>query len=239
MVGRSILIRMALTLCVVAGAIVVFANPGSTAASDVMPFVDCVTYDATGNTLTATFGYVSNNSGDVVVVIGASNFVSPPPTAQGQPTSFQPGTHHEVFNVTIDLGTFTSVSWDLNGTSATATNDPASYCSNQAGPSGPTGPTGATGPEGPAGPQGVPGPAGPIGATGASGALGPQGDIGSPGPAGATGPSGPIGDTGPSGPAGSTGPTGRLVQPVPKVLPGSAAMGRSPATPSLLRCSSR
>ena len=201
-------------------------------AQSVAPILNCVEYDASTNTLTAHFGYVNTNASTVLITLGASNFFSPAPLSRGQPTSFLPGIHNDLFSVSQTLDVTTSLTWNLDGLSVTATNDPSLYCSTctdipgpegaagaigPQGPQGPQGPTGLQGNAGPAGADGAPGspgpvggagPAGPTGATGPQGALGPQGLQGVAGPAGPAGPKGDVGPTGPTGPAGPAGPQG-------------------------------
>ena len=188
MLKRSLWLRLsAITLLVIAG-VAVFAGSASSTTLGVAPLLDCVNFDQADNLLTSTWGYVNTGDTTVSIQLGLQNYFSPPPGIQGQPVDFDPGTFHNVFQTTIYLGNSSSTTWNLDGFTVTATNDPNNYCSTYGvpGPAGPEGPTGATGPAGPQGPQG------PAGTTGPSGATGPQGDIGAPGPAGETGASGVI-----------------------------------------------
>ena len=95
----------------------------------VTPFLDCVSFDAPSNTLTAIFGYVSANSDAVVVALGPDNFFSPDPQNRGQANLFFPGVNHNAFEVAFSLADSSSITWTLLGQSVTASNDPQLYCS--------------------------------------------------------------------------------------------------------------
>ena len=53
----------------------------------------------TGSTYMARFGYINPNHGDVVLPIGAANFVGPRPADRGQPTTLRPGIAWSAFTV--------------------------------------------------------------------------------------------------------------------------------------------
>src|SRR5579884_73382 len=72
-------------------------------AGQVVPFVECVSFDPATNLLVATWGYTNSSSSAVIFPFGAKNFFSPPPSVQGQPATFQPGMHHRLFQTVIDL----------------------------------------------------------------------------------------------------------------------------------------
>jgi hypothetical protein len=121
------------------------------AATGVSPFLSCVSYNASTNLLTAIFGYVSSNSGTVLLAVGPENFVSPDPQNRGQPTAFSPGANTSAWQTTFDVTQTAQITWTLLGQSVTASNDPSSYCSScvcPAGPEGPPGPFGMTGNQG-------------------------------------------------------------------------------------------
>lgn len=198
----SALVRLGvLALIVGAGSVVLAQTAGSSpkraeVVTGIAPFLDCVTYDAPDNTLTAIFNYVSANAGNVQVPVGASNFFSPSPIGRGQVTTFFPGTNLEAFEVSFPLDATPSITWTLLGQPVTASNDPSTYCSGVLAPQGPAGPMGLPGL------QGLPGPTGPTGATGPVGPSGPQGAAGQQGPQGRPGPTGPTGAQGPAGVSG-------------------------------------
>ena len=98
----------------------------------VIPTLDCVSYDPTHDRVTANFGYINANDAAVEIAIGASNFFSPPPSFRGQPTSFQPGVTKNAFQATFDLFTISSITWNLNGKSVSASNNEARYCDQSA-----------------------------------------------------------------------------------------------------------
>ncbi|HZS48072.1 MAG TPA: hypothetical protein VFC63_23585 [Blastocatellia bacterium] len=95
----------------------------------ITPFLDCVSFDAADNTLTAIFGYVSANTGNVQVPVGTNNFFAPSPIGRGQTTTFFPGMNHEAFEIAFPLDSTSSITWTLLGQSVTASNDPSLYCS--------------------------------------------------------------------------------------------------------------
>ncbi|MFI7063716.1 endo-1,4-beta-xylanase [Kribbella sp. NPDC050124] len=72
-----------------------------------------------GRTDTAYFGYSNPNSFGVPVPVGTSNRISPAPSDRGQPVLFDAGTQLHRAPVTLKAGG--SVTWQLNGQSATAT----------------------------------------------------------------------------------------------------------------------
>jgi hypothetical protein len=105
--------------------------------------------------LTAFFGYVSANNTSVSVPVGPSKFLSPEGLAPVQPTQFSPGVSSMAWNISIDLGEVSSITWTLLGQNVTATNDPSLYCSASVCPPGPYGLQGITGDTGPTGPSGA------------------------------------------------------------------------------------
>ena len=174
------------------------------------PFLDCVVLNEGVNEVTAFFGYVNTNAGEVTIPVGSGNFFYPLKGYMGQPIIFSPGTVHKAFSATYSLDVTQTLTWHLTGRIATATNDQNNYCTCAAvpGPPGPEGQPGPQGPTGAVGPQGLAGPAGPQGPAGLVGPQGPAGLVGPQGPAGATGAQGKTGATGAPGPAGAVGPQG-------------------------------
>ncbi len=173
----------------------------------ITPFVNCVTYDESRGVLSVNFGYVNADTSDDFVPIGQDNFISPPPEDRDQTTFFVQGATFQSWSTTIFLSNTPSITWNVQGQSVTATNDPSKYCAGATGPPGPPGPSGPAGPQGDPGPQGATGtagpqgPQGPTGSQGAAGAAGPQGPQGLPGPQGVAGPPGSPGLQGPPGAA--------------------------------------
>jgi hypothetical protein len=155
---RSSLVRMAISAAVlVSGSLVALPEAADSTPTGIAPVLDCVSYDPAQNAVTAFFGYVSANTGPVVVPLSSENFVSPPPEDRGQPTVYLPGTSQMAWQTTFSLTATPSITWTLLGQSVTAANDPNQYCTTQPGPPGPPGPEGPPGPQGPTGP---PGPSG-------------------------------------------------------------------------------
>ncbi len=189
--------------------ILLLAAAPAFAQTGITPFVQCV-YLQPDNSVSAFFGYANLNSNSVVVPIGPSNFVAPDPQNWGQPTTFQTGVQNSAWAATFDLSQTSSITWNLLGASATASNDPQEYCSFPVEQEGPPGPQGATGPQGIAGAVGPTGEQGPVGSAGEAGSTGPQGLQGSPGPQGLAGPQGPPGPQGVGGTVGLPGPPAAL-----------------------------
>src|SRR5580658_5757814 len=111
----------------------------------VVPFLDCESFDPSTNLLTAFFGYVSSNSGNVTASIGPNNFVSPAPDNRGEPTVFQPGANPDAWETSFDVTQTSQITWTVLGQSVTVSNNPSLYCSSCICP---LGPTGVQGPQG-------------------------------------------------------------------------------------------
>ena len=101
------------------------AGPGG-----LYPILDCVSYNQATQEVTAVWGYVDTNSSSTIVPFGSDNFFDPPPGYRLQPIEFLPGIHHNVFSTTFFLSDTTHLSWTLDGTTLTASNNPALYCSS-------------------------------------------------------------------------------------------------------------
>jgi hypothetical protein len=86
----------------------------------VRPILECVVANVDGS-LTAYYGYDSDEPGAVTIPVGAANQFSPAPIDRGQPTTFNPGTTPEwpasAFSVTFNEAV---LSWTLNGITVTA-----------------------------------------------------------------------------------------------------------------------
>lgn len=63
------------------------------------------------------FGVVNENGSTAQIPVGALNRFQPPPEDRGQPTSFDPGTHEDLFTVPFEGD---SLTWQLDGNEATA-----------------------------------------------------------------------------------------------------------------------
>ena len=70
---------------------------------NIVPFQDCVTDNGDG-TYTAQMGYQNMEYYTVNIDIGYYNYFYPGDQNRGQPTSFPPGTYHNLFNVTWNGG---------------------------------------------------------------------------------------------------------------------------------------
>jgi hypothetical protein len=105
-------------------------TPTSAPVLRVGPVLECVR-DNGGGSFTAFFGY-NNLSGAVQSIpVGGANRFSPSPENRGQPTSFQPGRHANVFSVTWN-GDNLVWSLNLNGQGGTSTaNRNSTRCAGQ------------------------------------------------------------------------------------------------------------
>jgi hypothetical protein len=170
-------------------ACLVFAATAVSAQS-VYPIVTCVN-PVGGGRLEAIFGYVNPGDPFYQGIDSVDNAMSPPPYDQDQTTYFQQGLVRNAFGADFYPGS--TLTWTVLGNSATATNDPTTYCpgTGNSGTAGlacwDTNGNGACDPSedvngdgtcnaldciGRMGPAGPPGPQGPPGATGAQGSAG-------------------------------------------------------------------
>ncbi|MFN2578642.1 MAG: tail fiber domain-containing protein [Pyrinomonadaceae bacterium] len=130
---RSIYVRAIFSLTFMCAAW--FAAPApvkGVTPTGVYPLLDCVTYDAPDNIVTAIFGYVSTNSDTVLIPVGPDNKFTSDPADRGQSIFFFPGTNHDAFEVTFSLSNTPQITWSLLGHTVTASNNPALYCSSGA-----------------------------------------------------------------------------------------------------------
>lgn len=86
---------------------------GANAVSPVLEYV----VDNCDGSFTAHFGYYNPEANDVSVPIGSNNRFSIAPADRGQPTSFEPGRHYDVFTAVFPEG---NLVWSLDGRTATA-----------------------------------------------------------------------------------------------------------------------
>lgn len=77
----------------------------------VIPIFECV--EKHGNTYTAHFGYDNPNSFAVSEPIGNDNMFTGAANNQGQPTTFQPGLHTDVFTVSWNGHGNSNLAWRL------------------------------------------------------------------------------------------------------------------------------
>jgi predicted actin-binding protein len=90
------------------------------AAPTIFPFSNCTTFDAVDNITSAAFNYYSPYDDPVEEDIGTDNFFSPSPPDQGQTTLFFPGVNLDAFEVSFADVLTPSITWQLNGMTATA-----------------------------------------------------------------------------------------------------------------------
>jgi hypothetical protein len=113
---------------IVAGLALIIAclGPGRCFADTVLPFVDCVDYDAASDEVTAWFSYANGAGISVNIQIGANNLFDPMPSARNQPTVFLPGVIRNAFSETFPAQS--TLTWYLQGNAAVASNDATAYC---------------------------------------------------------------------------------------------------------------
>jgi len=70
-------------------------------------------------TVRVSFGYINRHNGPVSLPIGDRNFFSPGDVDRGQPASFQPGIHQDIFTVRLPENG-TNIAWHLMGTTVGA-----------------------------------------------------------------------------------------------------------------------
>lgn len=190
------------------------------------PRAECVGQSEVPGILQVEWGYSNPNGNEVSIVVGPTNFFSPPPPNRGQPTSFMPGLHRRVFSVLIQPEKVDELTWHLDSLSASASLsmpqcdpitlswrgiwDPSAFyfAGDVVSWAGSSWATDAFVQDEVPGEgsnwtvlaeKGDQGPTGPEGPQGPEGPKGPQGP---PGPAGPPGPPGPQGPPGPPGPQG-------------------------------------
>ncbi len=89
--------------------------------SPLTPVLTCVD-NLGGNAYKAHFGFVNTSSRTLQVPVGLLNFFVPLPLNQGQPTSFAPGQHLDVFRVNFSVsGGWNRLAWWLGARRALAT----------------------------------------------------------------------------------------------------------------------
>jgi hypothetical protein len=108
------------------------AGPAAAHTQNVTPILDCSWKDPATGMYNSEFGYNNPNSSAVTVAVGSQNaFTSGGlPQNSGQPTTFQPGTHTNVFVVTNQQ----NIQWDLQYTNINAPGTPTCSSNPGAGP---------------------------------------------------------------------------------------------------------
>jgi hypothetical protein len=106
---------------VVAGLLCLFAAPGAQAAGvpagSVRPYLNCY-WDNGDGTVTVSIGVTSTNAATVSVFVGTDNRVTQGAPDRGQPETFDPGTHNNVWAFTVTYAEINSgINWALTGNS--------------------------------------------------------------------------------------------------------------------------
>ena len=98
------------------------AQAAAAPAGSLTPYVSCY-FDNNNGTVTFSVGVTSKNSGVVSVPVGSGNRVTLGAADRGQPTSFSPGTHDNVWAATVTWAeVFNDVNWSLTGNEVQLTN---------------------------------------------------------------------------------------------------------------------
>jgi hypothetical protein len=116
--ATALLVGLLASLAVLGG-----ANPAAAADApewSLRPFVDCVWKNGDG-TVTVDLGYESFNSTAVNVVAGTNNYITPGAQNQGQPTTFAPGSHSNVWVLTMTAANYQTGTWYLKSASMNMT----------------------------------------------------------------------------------------------------------------------
>jgi hypothetical protein len=111
---------------VAAGALAFMA--GTAWAKKQTPILECVFHDTGTGQYNSLWGYTNSSGSTEKISIGSGNKFSPNPQNRGQPTSFLPGTNHNVFVVTWNGSG--SLTWTLNGHDVSATTSSTKCSSN-------------------------------------------------------------------------------------------------------------
>lgn len=122
--------------------LVLFAAP-ALAAGALTPTVDCTVNNGDG-TYIAYFGYVNTTGSTLNESIGDNNLFTPGDEDQGQPTTFNVGSYPNVTGVTFDPTVEPTVTWVLDGATATAGDTTAACVAGSTGPVSGLGQTTAT-----------------------------------------------------------------------------------------------
>lgn len=105
----------------------------SRAAAAPVPFVHCITPNTAGTSYWVYFGY-SNTGALDVYDFGDFNQVVPGLGFQGQPIYFNTGIYPTVFRAIFNTVAFPAISWELAGSSASATLDSPKCLAGRTGP---------------------------------------------------------------------------------------------------------
>ncbi|MGH9307645.1 MAG: Ig-like domain repeat protein [Acidimicrobiales bacterium] len=116
---RAVSCRLLLATVGATGLVAGLGAGTASAQTGIFPLVNCVSYDQPNQLLTVYFGYVSDNSGPVIVPYGPDNFMSPNPANRAQPTVFLAGINNFAWSTVVDLTRDTGVTWNLLGQTAT------------------------------------------------------------------------------------------------------------------------
>jgi hypothetical protein len=122
--GMTAVRRLAVTVGLVLAASggVLIGSAGTASADNggpgaIKPILECVYRDTGTGQYNALWGYTNGASVSVTVPSGSGNGFSPAPVDRGQPTTFSPGTHDNVFATSWSASG--DLTWSL-GHSATA-----------------------------------------------------------------------------------------------------------------------
>lgn len=97
------------------GCLAALVSAGAAHAA-IAPTVDCATYEPETNTLMSIWGY--NGDDTVDIPIGSDNFFSPGVLTRGQPTTFLPGPHPNLFETQFQVSASQpQITWFLDGNS--------------------------------------------------------------------------------------------------------------------------
>lgn len=110
--ARLLTVTLAIAL---AGLLAAPAAHAAAPARSLTPFVSCY-WDNGDGTVTVSVGVSSSNATTVSVDVGADNRITVGAIDRGQPTSFRPGRHENVWAATVTYSDLSrGINWSLTG----------------------------------------------------------------------------------------------------------------------------
>jgi len=113
--GRWNAARLAAVGVLVAVSLVGIPGTASASYGAVSPLLDCMTQNSNGS-YTVVMGYTNTTGRTQTIAYGYNNVITPSKYDRVQPTTFNSGTYHGVFTITVSASDiWSSPGWTLNG----------------------------------------------------------------------------------------------------------------------------